>query len=915
LSVFVIRLNNFSPVFGTGVTTYSILYLIPNDQTNNNKLVGVVAGFEMSQYKFYVNKYSQIGSKIGSVKISSNGIDNFDLKINTNQNLPFKCSFNRNQSAIEILVIDYLIQTHFLFEIQIGNNKTNVSVLVYSNSDFNIRNFNEINVNITNDEDLVFTRRLEIYNPSVDYKLSMLTDEVFDLVDNILTLNKAKFQIFLSNYRPNLVNLAEYCLVNGNLLRIPLELVISITSSIDQNILNINSVLLNLLITCEYIMSLPQLTNLDVVQFALENYEVKINKKLNSSMNLINLHYYPENYINKKGYNTKFYIQNSPLFSIDLNQAIVKTDTTFNLENYTNQQYNFQVFGAIQSNNEVMKSISTKFQINIADIDDHKPSLSIEKSIVYIFANSSISSLITKLIGSDGDSGACGRTLFYLYKPSNFITKYFRLNRFTGELMVKSSLNKLYLNNEDDEIIQNSLLLSNSLLIELFIEVNSGLPNSLFTRAKLQIFIDYNCQNCIYYIKSANNSSTFTTTVQQTVNKTEATTSSFLSSTWSIVLICIFGITALLLAVLLVALKLRNNYKRNAITVRNGKPNTSKQTSESSLFYNSSNASTCSHISDKSVLSFSKKNDEANIPEDRQLKINDTLSNQSTLFTSNSFSENKNELLKKLTIPLSSTISGGSSSSDDRLQYLHPIRTPDRTKSHFQEYLTRLGIQQPNVMANSEENLLKSKSPSILTTSISDLPRPQQHYYFNYQESNENFDDIDNVMVDLKQLVGVENLANIDIQSIEDYVKMNRLRATNLQQKYSMTTNSVILTNSNTLATTTSSDAGSYNNSTIGSNFNDDELSFQKWDTLLDWTPQYAPLSNIFEDLTRLNTETQQQQQAKNNNKKQLDDDDVTSPNKLFLKNSLLDSSKINNKNSDYDYQYCFNDEENDSEI
>jgi hypothetical protein len=35
------------------------------------------------------------------------------------------------------------------------------------------------------------------------------------------------------------------------------------------------------------------------------------------------------------------------------------------------QQYDFKVFGAIQSNNEVIKSISTKFQINIADIDDN----------------------------------------------------------------------------------------------------------------------------------------------------------------------------------------------------------------------------------------------------------------------------------------------------------------------------------------------------------------------------------------------------------------------------------------------------------------------------------------------------------------------------------------------------------------
>ena len=956
LSVFLVHLNNYSPVFNTflqpnNVEAYSIVYIISNGGQQHNK--GTTSGlkFELNEYLFFVNKLNQIGNKISSIKIiwtfgmsTASFLQNVDFKVKSNQSLPFKCVLNRNQSTIDIFITDYLIEKIFNFEIVLTNNITNVSIIVYDANSLFIKNSESINLNITNSS-FNKIKKFEIFNSNIDrYELSLLNseDSVFSLLDSVLVLNKTKFESILFNLRPDSVNLVEYCLIDGG-IQISSELVISVTTSLDSSIFNMNSISTNLYISCDYLMELPQLVNTYNLSanFALSSYNIQMSENPSASSQLISFHYYPEKYAEKKGFKAQFYTQNTIFFTIDLMNAVLKPNNTlFDFENSFKREYNFQVFGAIQSADTIVESISTNVHVQLNDLDEYKPVITIQAPIIFIYANTTGQAMITKFNATDEDSGASGRTLFYLYEPSNFTKNYFYLNKFTGELVLQSSICQLTLNSViDDDIIQNSILLSNSILVELYIKACSGLPNSLYSIAKLQIFVDYNCLGCFY---SINNTNTQTNQTTRPIIIAQATASSFLNSIWAIVLICAFGFIALFLAVLLIALKLRKSCKPSSSAKRTTKPNASKQTSESSLFYNSSNASTCSHVSDKSALSFSKNNQDSTVDDNINNQSNQQLINQNhdslssrstTIINSNSFRENKsgfnNELIKKLTIPLSSTIN----TNEDKFQYLHPICSNERNRSHFKEYLNRLGIQQTDDLIgdNEDNNMQKPKSPSILTTSIShinDLPR--QHYYFNYQSSNDNFEDIDNVMVDLKEIVSDSSLANADIKSLEEYARLNRLKIER-QQQQKISTNNPVFINSNTIVTS-GSDICSYNNSTIGSNFNDDELSFQKWDTLLDWTPQYAPLSNIFDDLTRLNSENQFEMQKLKNYEIFDDDDDVNSSieindvlsisNNLFVKNSLalepefaeIMSRRKLKKQADKDYQDCFN-EENDSEI
>ncbi len=55
---------------------------------------------------------------------------------------------------------------------------------------------------------------------------------------------------------------------------------------------------------------------------------------------------------------------------------------------------------------------------------------------------------------------------------------------------------------------------------------------------------------------------------------------------------------------------------------------------------------------------------------------------------------------------------------------------------------------------------------------------------------------------------------------------------------------------------TSLSTVSDFNSLIESNNILNDDLSFIKWNNLLDWTPQYSTYSDVFDDLSRLNNTT-----------------------------------------------------------
>lgn len=501
--------------------SYSIVYLINNCSISNELKLN---------YEFIVdndNESTQLGTSIGTIYLSNRLIEFSNIT----------CPFRLDYDSGSIFQVDYLNKTlvnYYIYQIRLDDNST-ISIKITTRS-YHKLFINQLSIHIKlNSSD---TCIYKVYSTEL---VQFIGNDYF-MFNPTLNCIQINFNEFIGNIRL-MDNLAmneniqlndEFGLISYNKTTLSQIELINVDYNIDMKLIQ------------TYFSSRNYIDIIEKTNFVLNEYMINLDE--NKISNFCCFILYPRNIINLIDITIEYQIDDSyqNLFLINSSSGQLTNRIKFDYESDYDIKIlknNIRIMAILRDKQfRILRNLTSYFKVILNDVDEYEAYLGDNQSETTVYANLSLNEVIFKLNAIDYDKGLQGRVFYSIdfIRGNSILSNLFSLNKLNGELRLANSLNSYFIGAEFNNDEFSYLIDKYLLIIKFNIKLNNVSPTHQF-----KLIVNYSCFNCTYPISSNNE--------QNQVKDESSFLESFVNSIWPIVLICLLGLTLIILLGLIIA--------------------------------------------------------------------------------------------------------------------------------------------------------------------------------------------------------------------------------------------------------------------------------------------------------------------------------------------------------------------------